>query len=77
MDFNGFVEEFIDQLDEYDGGEISKETNFRDLDDWDSLTGVAVQVMIADKYGSKIPDNDFIQANTVGDLFDLALKYKK
>jgi acyl carrier protein len=77
MDKNVFISKFVDQLEDYNGPEINLETRFRDIEDWDSLTGIAVQIMAADDFGSNIPDAEFINAETVGDLWDLTVKFKK
>lgn len=71
-----FLEKFTEQLEGYEGPSITLETEFRSIDVWDSLTGVAVQIMASDDFGAVIPDADFINAKTVRDIFELAKKYK-
>lgn len=71
-----FLDKFTEQLEGYKGTPISLETEFRTIDVWDSLTGVAVQIMISDDFESVIPDSEFMAAQTVGDLFEMAKKYK-
>lgn len=76
METQDFLKNFAEQLEEYDGIEITMETEFRKLDGWDSLTGAAVQIMINDNYNSEIPDIDFKNAKTVKDLYQLTIYYK-
>lgn len=72
-----FIEKFTEQLEGYDGASINLDTEFRSIDVWDSLTGVAVQIMISDDFGAVIPDPEFVAAKTVGDIYILMNKYAK
>jgi acyl carrier protein len=74
--FDEFLKEFIDQLMEDDTSGINAESNFRQLSSWDSLTGMAVIVMIEDKYGVKVPENIFKSINTIGELHYYVMKTK-
>lgn len=76
MDKKAFIDNIVEQLEDYSGDELTMETLFRELDEWDSLTGVAVQLMIQEKYGSKIPDQPFRDAKTLNDLYNLTLQFK-
>jgi acyl carrier protein len=76
MNQQNFLEKFSEQLEGYSGEPITMDTFFRDIDVWDSLTGVAVQIMIKDELGSAIPDSDFIASKSIRDLYEIALKYK-
>lgn len=77
MEIQDFIKNFIDQLEEHDGSEITMETEFRKLEVWDSLTGAAVQIMISDNYNAPISDSDFKNAKTIADLYELTLMYQK
>lgn len=65
-----FILNFGNQLLDQDGKNLKGETTFRDLDDWDSLTAMAVIAMIEDDYDVKITDEDFKKFKTVGDIFN-------
>ena len=65
-----FLENFIEQLMDPDDVKIDIDTNFRDLDEWDSMTGMAILVMIQDEYSLDLPADHFRTLNTVGDIFD-------
>lgn len=47
---------------------------FRTVGSWDSLTGMAIIVMIEDKYGVKISDSEFRSLITVQDIIDFVQK---
>ena len=42
MDKNQFLANFADQFDDTDASEITVSTEFHDLDEWSSLTGLGV-----------------------------------
>ena len=65
-----FLGNFVEQLLEPDEVKIDMDTNFRDLDEWDSMTGMTILVMIQDEYKIDLPADHFRTLNTVGDIFD-------
>lgn len=69
MELKEFVIEFADQFDETDPSEITAETVFHDLDEWDSLVALAVLNMTEKKYGKKITFDEMKKCVTVEDLF--------
>ncbi len=77
MDEKIFIKNFTEQLLDYEGSMLTMSSDFRSLEDWDSLTGSAVQVMIYDTYNSAIPDSDFKNAKTIEDLYNLTLKNRE
>lgn len=66
------MEEFISKFNEQliEPQELNPETSFRDLDDWDSLTAMAVRTMVEDDYNIKISDKEFQSLITIRDLFE-------
>lgn len=71
MEIKEFIENFADQFDETDPAEISATTNFRELDEWSSLSALAVLGMIDDEYDVQLKGNEMRGANTIQELFDL------
>jgi acyl carrier protein len=71
-----FITNFAHQLLDQEVDNISSETVFRDLEDWDSLTAMAVLAMIEDEYGVKISDGDFKKLNTIQDLYSFVFTNK-
>lgn len=69
MELKEFVIEFAGQFDETDPSEITSETVFHDLDEWDSLIALAVLNMTEKKYGKKITFDEMKKCVTVEDLF--------
>ena len=73
MELKDFIMNFADQFDDTDASEISAETEFHELEEWDSLIALAVLNMTEKKYGKRITFDDMKGCNTVGDLFNVIL----
>lgn len=66
-----FIKNFANQFDDTEISEFKPETNFRDLEEWSSLTALAVLNMIEKKYNIIIKADEMKKANTIQELFDL------
>ena len=77
MEINNFTQNFINSFDETPTNiEINGNTNFRDLDGWDSLTALSIMAMVDDEYGISITGDEIKKSNTINDLFEI-VKNKK
>ena len=76
MNINDFIKDFADQFDETEFEEFQPETVYRDLDEWSSLTGLAVLNMIDKKYGVKITATEIKGTSTIESVFNLVLSKK-
>ena len=71
MDINEFVEKFAEQFDDTDESEITPSTVFSQLDEWSSLTSLAIIAFVRTDYGKKITALDIRSCETIEDLFNL------
>lgn len=71
MELKDFIEEFADQFDDTDVSEITANTSFHDLEEWDSLIALAVLNMTDKKFGKRITFDDMKKCDTVEDLFNV------
>ena len=72
-------EKFIDlfkETFEINGQNITLDTKFRDLENWDSLSFLSVLAMIDEEYDVVIEGNDFRKLVTIEDLIN-EIKTKK
>lgn len=76
MEIKDFIENFAEQLDDTDASVLSPETNFRELDEWSSLSALAVLGMIDEEYDVQLKGNEMRAANTIQELFDLVASKK-
>lgn len=71
MQLNDFVKNFAEQFDETPASNFSPETNFKDLEEWGSLTALSIIAMVDDIYEKRITGADIRSCNTINDLFIL------
>lgn len=76
MDINFFVEQFADQFDETDVSEFTPDTDFKNLDEWSSLTALSLIAMVDGSFGVRINGDDIRLANTINDLFQIVSSKK-
>lgn len=66
-----FIQNFSEILEETDKESLSSETQFKELEEWDSMTALMVIAMFDEKYNKKITGKDLKDASTLNDLFKL------
>lgn len=76
MDIKTFIADFADQFDETELDEFQPETVYRDLDEWSSLTGLAILNMIDKKYGVKLTTSEIKDTNTIEEVYNLVADKK-
>lgn len=62
--------ESVAEVFEVDPENISMETVFRDIDGFSSLVGYSLIVMMEDEYGVKVSVDEFLECNTIQDLYN-------
>lgn len=76
MEIKEFIQNFADQFDDTDASEFKAETVFRDLDEWSSMTGLAILNMCDNEYDVTLTFDELKNAITVQNLFDIVAKKK-
>ena len=71
MELNEFIANVADQFDETDASEIQADTEFHEIDEWGSLTGMGIIAMVKTVYGKTITGKEIRECVTVEDLFNL------
>ena len=72
MKIENFIDELKDALEiEDEDKEITLETDLRDVEEYDSLSVLAIIAMIDENFGKQIPSSDFVKVTTVSSLMDL------
>lgn len=71
MELNDFIKNFANQFEDTELEEFSAETNYRELDEWTSLIGLAVLNMIAKKCGVKVTPEEMRATKTIEELYNL------
>ncbi len=72
------MEQFLEnaaEIFEVGTSEINMDTVFRDeIEDWSSLMGFSLIVMMEDEYGVKVSVDEFLECKTIGDLYKKCVK---
>ena len=71
MELREFVQNFANQFDETDVELFSPSTKFRDLDEWSSIVGLSIILMVDEEYGITLDADNMKKAETIEDLFNI------
>lgn len=71
MELQEFVQNFANQFDDTDAEMFTPETKFRDLEEWSSIMGLSIILMIDEEYGITIEAADMKQVETIEELFNV------
>ena len=76
MELKEFIENFADQFEDTETSEIQADTEYRELDEWTSLTALSIIAMIDEEYDVQLKADEMRKTQTIQELFDL-VKSKK
>lgn len=71
MELNEFIKNFAALWDETEPEVFTPDCVFHELEEWSSLTGLAILNMIAKKYGVKVAPTELKAAVTIEDVYKL------
>jgi acyl carrier protein len=71
MELQDFIKNFAEQFERTDILEFKADTEFKDMDEWSSLSALSIIAMIDEKYGITIKGKDIRNAETIEDLFNI------
>ncbi|WP_310377787.1 acyl carrier protein [Flavobacterium sp.] len=64
-----FIENFYAILEDTEKNEINHNTDYKSLDEWDSMTTLMIIAMVDEKYGKQIIAVDFKESLTLENLY--------
>ena len=70
MEIKSFIENFADQFEDMDPNVLTPETEFKELEGWNSLVALSVIAMIDEEYDVVVKGNEITGARTINDLFE-------
>lgn len=73
MTLDEFVEHFCDELNDTDINTIDASTEFKKINEWDSLVALSIIAMIDEEFEVRFTGNDMINSITIEDLYKLAI----
>ncbi|WP_372483395.1 acyl carrier protein [Elizabethkingia anophelis] len=71
MDKQKFLEEFMEIFEETDSSEITLETRFKGLEEWNSLIVLSLIVHFEENYSVSITAKQINEAEIINDLYKL------
>ena len=71
MELQEFISNFADQFDDTDASELTKDTVFKNVDEWSSLTALSIIAMCDEEYDVELKGDDIRNSKTIEDLFNL------
>lgn len=74
MQLEQFIINFAEQFEDTPLEEFKSDTEFKALEEWSSLSTLAIVAMVDEEYGVAIRGEEIRECETVEDLFLLVLK---
>ena len=71
MGIKEFIEKFAEIFDDTDASTLTPETNFRDLDEWSSLSALGVIALADEEFDVELSGAEMRRTNTIQELYDL------
>lgn len=71
MEINEFIQKFAEQFDETNPAEINAATEFKNLEEWSSLTALSIIAMVDEEYNIPLSGDEIRAVSTVEDLFNI------
>ncbi len=71
MELQEFIKNFANQFEETDSSVFTKDTVFKNLDEWSSLLALSIIAMVDEEYGVALKGDDIRSANTIEDLYNI------
>ncbi len=72
MEINEFVEKFAEAIEVEDVSSLVPETNFRELEEWSSISVMLLIAFFDEEFDKEIGDSDIKGCKTLIDLYHLA-----
>jgi acyl carrier protein len=73
MTLDEFFELFCEELDEVDIESINIKTDFKNIEEWDSLVALSIIAMIDEEFEILLTGSDMMNSTTIEDLYNLIL----
>lgn len=72
MTIDEFVKAFADEFEDTPTEEFKADTEYKTLDEWDSLAVLSIISMVDEQLGKKVTGADLRACSTIEDLFNFA-----
>ncbi len=69
MKIDDFIGNIKDQFDEPESMNLTPMSNFKEVEEWDSIVAISVIAMADSEYGIKLTGEDIRNSKTINDLY--------
>lgn len=76
MEINEFIKHFEDVFEDTDVSVLKPDTNFRELEEWTSLTALSTMAMVSDEYDVELTADEMRNNSTFIDLFTVVKSHQ-
>ncbi len=71
MDTELFIKNILVQFEGANANNITMQSSFEEIGNWDSLTALSIINMVDAEYGVSIEGDDIVKSPTIGDLYNI------
>ncbi|WDZ99577.1 acyl carrier protein [Mucilaginibacter sp. SJ] len=71
MNIQQFVSQFAEQFDEIPTDNFAADTQFKENDEWSSMTALSVIALVDDSYDVRLTGDDIRKSSTIQDIYDI------
>lgn len=71
MELKDFITKIASQFEDTDQSEITADCQFKDLEEWSSLTALSIIAFIKTEYGKSVNGREIRNCDTIEDIFNL------
>ena len=73
MSLDEFIKAFAEEFEDTEMSEFKADTEFKDLEEWDSLTALSIITMVDDQLDKTITGADLRAMDTIEDLYNFVM----
>jgi len=77
LTINNFIQKLTEEFEDYETGEITPESNYRDLKNWSSVHALILMAIAETEYNVTLDVDDLIKSQTVKDIFEIIVAKQK
>ncbi|WP_372948089.1 acyl carrier protein [Mariniphaga sp.] len=66
-----FLKRFCEELEDVELNNIDTSTDFKNIDEWDSLVALSIIAMIDEEFEIRVTGSDLMKSKTIEDLYIL------
>lgn len=74
MEIKEFIEKFAEIFDDTDAATLTPTTNFKELDEWSSLSVLGLIALADEEFDFELTSNDLRGVSTIEQLYNLVSK---